>query len=124
MQNKYTRECPKCHKILNYIDKRNLNRAIENKSTCVKCREITKEWRENISKGGKGLKHKNYNKINYPNKDKNGFSRNCPDCNKKLFYINELSRNNATKHYVIHVLELNMKNLNIFYKKKKVEIKW
>ena len=98
MQNKYTRECPKCHKILNYIDKRNLNRAIENKSTCVKCREITKEWRENISKGGKGLKHKNYNKINYPNKDKNGFSRNCPDCNKKLFYINELSRNNATKH--------------------------
>jgi len=92
MKNKYTRNCPKCNITLTYIDKRNLNRAIMNKSLCVKCKKMPEGWKEKISEALVGIKKPNYKRN--PNIKKT-FYRKCPNCGCTLWYISKGSKNCA-----------------------------
>ena len=57
----FTRKCPKCGKALYYACKRNLQRAIENKSVCNFC-AMTDERKRKISESTKGENHPFYGK--------------------------------------------------------------
>ena len=52
----FTRKCPKCDIVLQYVNKRNLCRSIKNKSTCLSCAMNNVETKRKLSEANKGKK--------------------------------------------------------------------
>jgi len=74
----YTKNCPKCDRILKYSRKDGLNRAIKNNSLCRKCRK-------------EETKFKNVLKI---------YTKKCLKCKKIIQYSNKKSLNHSIKNNI------------------------
>jgi hypothetical protein len=97
----WKRECPSCHTIKYYSNKRNWKRAVDTNTVCPKCHPgPTKETIKKIVS--------TLSKKTYPNRASNTkkgkmlpFKRNCPSCSKELCYVNERTVDRANKQNAV-----------------------
>ena len=67
----WTRDCPKCKKILSYSYKQSYDRAVKRNQSCINCRP---KWF--------GTDNSNYKGV----MDKSVYYRDCPSCGKRIEY--------------------------------------
>jgi len=76
----YKRNCPKCNIEIEYTNKKSRYNAEQNGSQCKKCQ--SKENGDYF----RGRSNPNYPKNRRNKLEKSKFFRNCPDCNKVIYY--------------------------------------
>jgi hypothetical protein len=74
----YQKQCPKCNVSINYKNKYNLQRSVENNLLCVKCCKI-----------GKSAHNRKY--------DRYDLTRKCPNCGIEVHYSSRSSKNRALR---------------------------
>jgi hypothetical protein len=90
----FYRNCPECDNTLYYLNKRNLQRAENNNSVCRNCRKMPDSLKQTLSEYWKGKKRLNYPKTK-KNTVKSKWFRDCPMCNKVIYYSGNWHRKDA-----------------------------
>ena len=54
-EKKWTKNCPKCNRIISYVNKYVLQKGLENKSICKWCRTHTKKTKQKMSGSNNGM---------------------------------------------------------------------
>jgi hypothetical protein len=95
----YKRNCPNCHRELEYTDRANIARAIKRNCLCASCagdKKNTEEVKAKISKALTGRKY-----FNRKSNTKEGkiflYFRDCPSCKKEMGYTTKYGRDRANK---------------------------
>lgn len=82
----WTKECPKCGKVMYYSSRNNLNKAIRANRSCMNCKnDFTDEYRKKISDTLNGRPTGNRQTRKNLDVPKVAF-RNCPNCNIEMGY--------------------------------------
>ena len=98
-KSKWSRNCPKCNKVLYYSSKRNLDRAIENGKSCNTCRVISDDQKKKISKSLMG--HKPPKPRRKKSEIKYTIFRDCPSCGNPIGYIREDKKKAAEQNKTV-----------------------
>lgn len=92
----FYRNCPECDKTLYYSCIRYLERAENNNSVCRNCRKMPKSLKRTLSEYWTGRKRPNHPKT-HKKTIKSEWVRNCPMCNKVLYYSSGYHRKDANR---------------------------